>query len=186
MNLRFRISSCLHHITYCWVGNICHWDLESTGQGTVLKCGDINDFSGWKEWQQKVKKLESVWIYCTIYSSQYFQLNSKRTMWQCTQPEEILWNKPRKESSVCTVSRQILVQVKPVRTQAFIHAVKVRHGAFCIQWKWEVRKGFEYFNVIILKLLKCIVSSESKPDAFMGDGATVMLWVGPPLQDIFS
>lgn len=31
-----------------------------------------------------------------------------------------------------------------------------------------------------------IVSSESKPDAFVGDGATVMLWVGPPLQDIFS
>lgn len=31
-----------------------------------------------------------------------------------------------------------------------------------------------------------IVSSESKPGAFVGDGATVVLWVGPPLQDIFS
>lgn len=28
------------------------------------------------------------------------------------------------------------------------------------------------------------MSSESKLDAFVGDGATLVLWVGPPLQDI--
>lgn len=30
-----------------------------------------------------------------------------------------------------------------------------------------------------------IVCSESKPDAFMGDEATFVLWVGPWLQNIF-
>lgn len=28
-----------------------------------------------------------------------------------------------------------------------------------------------------------VVSSESKLDAFLGDGAPFVLWVGPPLQE---
>lgn len=86
----------------------------------------------------------------------------------------MLWNKPRKDSCICIVFQQILV--KPTRTWALIHSPSVT---------WSLLPLVNLFNVI-LKLLNGTVSTESKPDAFVGDGATVMLWVGPPLQDIFS
>lgn len=55
----------------------------------------------------------------------------------------------------------------------------------------KLRRGLSnLFNATSWHHLKIvqvgIVSSERKPDAFMGDGATLVLWVGPPLQNIFS
>lgn len=52
----------------------------------------------------------------------------------------------------------------------------------------KIRRGFSnLFNATSChhsEIVKMgIVSSESKPDAFVGDGATFMLWVGPPLQE---
>lgn len=52
----------------------------------------------------------------------------------------------------------------------------------------KIRRGFSnLFNATSChhsEIVKMgIVSSESKPDAFVGDGATFVLWVGPPLQE---
>lgn len=81
------------------------------------------------------------------------------------------------------------MEIKTIRTQTLTQTGQVGYGTFLIRTlKQKVKKDFSHlFNVTSCHHFGIVktgtVSSESKPDAFLGHGATGVLWAGLPLQE---